>query len=91
MGVGERPVFSGGGGCQRCERCETTFCLLPKQFLIWEAFDYDHGSICISSWERERTRRGSPTRVCSHQEQGRCQQWPSPSPEVAAELKNFFL
>lgn len=44
-----------------------------------------------SSWEGKRTCHISPTRVCSHQEQGRCQQWPLPSPEVAAELKNFLL
>lgn len=95
-GGGDQHVWGGQEICKRCETPPSVFarslCLLPKQFFIWGAFDYDHGSICMrSSWEGKRTCHISPTRVCSHQEQGRCQQWPLPSPEVAAELKNFFL
>lgn len=71
-GQGAACFFSSEGGYQRCEHCETTLCLPPKQVLIWGAFDCDHGSICIrSSWEERRTCHISPTRVCSHQEQGR--------------------
>lgn len=71
-GQGAAYFFSSEGGYQRCEHCETTLCLPPKQVLIWGAFDCDHGSICIrSSWEGRRTCHISPTRVCSHQEQGR--------------------
>lgn len=86
--------FRGGSREPRWEAtplCFTCFlCLLPKQLLIWGKFACDHGSICMrSSREGKRTCHISPTRVCSHQEQGRCQQWPWPSPAVAAELKSF--
>lgn len=69
-----------------------SLCLLPKQFLIWGKSDCDQGSICMrSSWEGKRTCHISPSRACSHQEQGRCQQRPWPSPGVAAALRTFFL